>query len=86
MFKRFRNWRENKRIKKLGFTTEQWQAAIADWPMMKRYQGAERDALRKVTFRFLVRKSIIAGDGFQFTNDMCLKSLLWHVRLFCTLA
>jgi Mlc titration factor MtfA (ptsG expression regulator) len=73
MFKRFRNWCENKRIKKMGFTADQWEAAIADWPVMQRYQGADRDALRNMTFRFLVRKTIISGGGFQFTTDMCLK-------------
>jgi Mlc titration factor MtfA (ptsG expression regulator) len=73
VFKRFRNWREDKRIKKMGFTAEQWEAAIADWPLAQRYLGAERDALRKMAFRFLVRKDIVSGGGFYFTNAMCLK-------------
>jgi Mlc titration factor MtfA (ptsG expression regulator) len=73
MFKRFRNWLENKRIKKMNFTAQQWESAIADWPVMKRYQGVERDALRDMSFRFIVRKTFAAGGDFQFTNDMCLK-------------
>lgn len=73
MFKRFRNWLENKRIKKMGFTAEQWESAIAGWPVMLRYQGAERDALREMTFRFLVRKTFVSGGDFSFTNDMCLR-------------
>jgi len=73
MFNRLRNWLENRRIKKMGFTTEQWESAIADWPVMHRYQGAERDALRDMTFRFLVRKTFVSGSGFQFNDAMCLK-------------
>lgn len=73
MFKRFRHWRENRRIKKLGFTAQQWEAAIADWPVMHRYQGIERDALRHMSFGFLARKNLVSGGGFQFTDAMCLK-------------
>ncbi len=73
MFKRFRDWLEKRRVEKMGFTIAEWESAIADWPVMYRYQGAERDALRNMSFRFLVRKSITSGGEFQFTNAMCLK-------------
>ena len=73
MFKWFRNWRDTRRVKKMGFTAEQWEAAITDWPVMQRYQGAERDALRNLTFRFIARKTFTSGSGFQFSDAMCLK-------------
>ncbi|SFG46992.1 zinc-dependent peptidase [Neptunomonas qingdaonensis] len=73
MFKRFRNWLENRRVKKMGLSAAQWEAAIADWPVMHRYQGAEREALHDMTCRFLVRKNFTSGGGFQFTDTMCLK-------------
>jgi Mlc titration factor MtfA (ptsG expression regulator) len=73
MFKRLSYWLENKRIKRMAFTEQQWESSIADWPVMNRYEGAERDALRNMTFRFLARKNFVSGSGFQFTNDMCLK-------------
>ena len=53
MFKRFRDWLEKRRVEKMGFTIAEWESAIADWPVMYRYQGAERDALRNMSFRFL---------------------------------
>lgn len=65
MFKRFRNWREDRRIKKIGFTTEQWEAAIADWPVMRRYRGAERDALRDMTFAFWCEKTLFLAVVFN---------------------
>ncbi|NLJ13213.1 zinc-dependent peptidase [Denitrificimonas caeni] len=73
MFKRLRHWRENRRIEKMGFTAQQWESAVADWPVMQRYQGAEREALRIMTFRFLARKSFVSGAGFQFSDAMALK-------------
>ena len=73
MFKRWRDWRETRRIKKMGFTAKQWEAAIADWSVMQRYQGERRDALREMSLRFLARKTFLSGAGFQFTDAMCLK-------------
>lgn len=73
MFEQLREWRENRRIKKMGFTAEQWETAVADWSVMDRYQGSERDALRELTFHFLARKTFLSGAGFQFTDAMCLK-------------
>lgn len=73
MFNAFRRWREDRRIKNMAFSAEQWQASVADWPVLQRYCAAERDALRTLTFRFLARKSIASGGGFQFTDEMCLK-------------
>ena len=73
MFKQLRDWREARKIKKMGFTAEQWESAVADWSVMERYHGAEREALRKLTFRLLARKTVLSGAGFQFTDAMCLK-------------
>ena len=68
-----RNWFENRRIRKMGVSAEQWEAAISDWPVAKRYQGAERDALRDVAVRFIARKTITSGGDFVVTDAMCLK-------------
>ena len=73
MLKQYKTWQENRRIKQMGFTPAQWEDAVADWPVMQRYEGIERDALRDITFRFLVRKSFVPGRGFQFTDAMCIK-------------
>ena len=73
MLKHIRRWRENRRIKKMAFSTAQWESAIADWPVMQRYQGAERDALRQMAFRFLAQKDFTSGAGFQISDAMGLK-------------
>ncbi len=73
MFKSLDNWLENRRIKAMDFTVEQWESAIADWAVMERYQGSERDNLREMSFHFLARKGITPGGEFEFTDAMCLK-------------
>ena len=73
MFKSIRRWFEDRRIKKMGFTDAQWQEAVAGWPVMDRYQGADRIALRDMAFRFLARKSFAPGGGFEFTDGMLLR-------------
>ena len=73
MFKSIRHWFEDRRVKKMGFTEAQWQAAVADWAVIERYQGADRVALRDMAFRFLARKSFAPGGGFQFTDEMLLR-------------
>ncbi|MGM0525814.1 MAG: zinc-dependent peptidase [Pseudomonadota bacterium] len=73
MFRWLRTWFEDRRIKKMGFTAREWESAVADWPVIARYQGAERAALRAMTFRFLARKNFSAGGDFQLTDAMCLK-------------
>ncbi len=57
----------------MGYTSEQWESAIVDWPVVQRYQGTEREALRDLTFRFLARKSFTSGGGFRVTDVMCLR-------------
>ncbi|SIS94156.1 zinc-dependent peptidase [Neptunomonas antarctica] len=73
MFKQLSDWLESRHVKKMGLSAAQWESAIADWPVMNRYQGAERDALRAMAFRFLVRKNFTSGGEFKFTDAMCLK-------------
>jgi len=73
IFREIRRWLEDRRIRRMGFTPAEWEDAISDWPVMTRYQGTERDALREMTFRFLVRKTFVSGNGFEFTDAMCLK-------------
>lgn len=73
MFKHIRRWREDRRIKKMGFTSAQWEQAVADWPAMQRYQGSERQTLQDLSFRLLAQKRFVSGSGFAFTDTMCLK-------------
>ncbi len=73
MLESWRNWRDARRVKKMGYTQAQWESAVSDWPVMARYQGAQREALMNLSFRFLARKSIAPGGDFAINDAMCLK-------------
>lgn len=73
MFAAIREFLERRRVRKLGLTAAQWESAVADWPVAARYQGAERDALRELTFRFIARKDFVSGGNFALSDAMCLK-------------
>lgn len=73
MFDQITHWWEAHKIEQLAITPEHWEAAIAGWHVMERYQGEERDALRELTLRFLVHKVIAPGGGAQITDEMCLR-------------
>ncbi|WP_133011551.1 zinc-dependent peptidase [Marinomonas flavescens] len=73
MFDQITHWWEDKKIEKIDITPAQWEAAIDGWHVMERYQGEERDALRQLTMRFLVHKSISPGGDAEITDEMCLR-------------
>ena len=73
MFAAWRNWRDKRRVKKMGYTEAEWEAAVAGWPVLQRYQEEQRARLRDLSFRFLARKSIAPGSGFVITDAMCLR-------------
>lgn len=73
MLTAWRDWRDTRRVRKMGFTQAQWEAAVGDWPVLARYQANERLALMELAFRFLARKSMVPGGDFQITDAMCLK-------------
>ncbi|EKF75071.1 hypothetical protein A11A3_05244 [Alcanivorax hongdengensis A-11-3] len=72
MLQAFREWRERRRVERMGYTRQEWEAAIGHWPVAARYQGAERQALFEMTRRFLVRKSVAPAEGATLTDAMCL--------------
>jgi MtfA peptidase len=73
MFEKLHGWWDNWRVNRSGYTVAQWESAVADWPVMDRYQDSERAALCEMAFKFLVRKSVNSGGGFQVTDFMRLK-------------
>ncbi|HEX5676895.1 MAG TPA: M90 family metallopeptidase [Alcanivorax sp.] len=68
----FGRWLESRKLARLPVTREQWETAIAGWPVAARYHGADRERLFDLTRRFLVRKEIAAGGEFTITDDMRL--------------
>lgn len=69
MFKRARLWLEDRKLGRLAVSREQWERAVAPWPVAARYRGEARDRLFDLSLRFLVRKELIGGGGFRFDDS-----------------
>ncbi|WP_101675277.1 M90 family metallopeptidase [Alloalcanivorax mobilis] len=72
MFKRLGRWLETRKVARLPVTRQQWERAVAVWPVAARYRGAARDRLYDATLRFLVRKEMVPGGDFELADDMRL--------------
>ncbi|MCP1726770.1 Mlc titration factor MtfA (ptsG expression regulator) [Natronospira proteinivora] len=73
MFGILRRWREDYRLKRLPVNHAQWESAIADWPVARRYQGAERERLKSLSLRFILRKQFESGGGLHLDDAMQLR-------------
>lgn len=73
IWKQLKHRWEQRRIRQLGLTREQWETAIADWPVAQRYQGEAREQLWTLTLRFLAHKTIASGGGYPFDDTQRLK-------------
>ncbi|MBM7335579.1 zinc-dependent peptidase [Alloalcanivorax marinus] len=68
MFKQARKWLEDRKLSRLPVSREQWEQAVAPWPVAARYQGPDRERLYDAALRFLLRKELASGGGFEL-ND-----------------
>lgn len=73
MIKWISTWWENRRIRQLPVTREQWESVMSDWPVMAHYQSKKRDELYQLTLRFLVHKAIAPGGDAVLTDEICLR-------------
>jgi len=73
MFGILRRWREDRRLEKLPVHHAQWESAIADWPVARRYQGEARERLKTLALRFILRKQFESGGGLVLNDAMQLR-------------
>ncbi|QJX01594.1 hypothetical protein HML84_02160 [Alcanivorax sp. IO_7] len=72
MLNKARRWFEDRKLARLPVDRDQWEEAVARWPVATRYEGAQRDRLFDMALRFLVRKELASGGGFQLDDGMSL--------------
>ncbi|MCC5888021.1 MAG: zinc-dependent peptidase [Gammaproteobacteria bacterium] len=71
MLKRLRHWREDRLIARLDLA-DQWESAVAPWPVAARYRGEARRRLKDTALRFVLRKQFVAGADFELDAPMRL--------------
>lgn len=72
MLRRLRHWVETRRLRDSPLRS-QWEQAVADWPVMARYQGEARERLREMALRLILRKYFLSGGGLLLTDAMRLR-------------
>ena len=71
MFEVLRRRWEDRKIRRLPVTRENWETLVAAWVPARRYHGADRDRLFDLCRRFLVRKEFVGGGDFQLDDAAC---------------
>lgn len=69
----FAEWRESRRLDRLGVTAGDWQAALGDWPVYRRYSPEARVRLHELALRLLLRKAVIGAKGLELSDRMRLR-------------
>lgn len=72
LFKRLREWRERRIIRRFPVGEAQWQSAFARLPLLQGLADSERTRLRELVALFLHRKSVEAAQGLQLNTEMVL--------------
>lgn len=73
-------WLENRRMRRYRFERSDWERCVAWWPPAAAVSGPLREQWFDLVKRFLLRKSIVGGAGFEVTDDM-----RWTVASMATL-
>lgn len=65
-----RRWRHIYRWRRERISNLMWNELIVDVPLIARYAGADRAKLRRLAWRFLLRKEIQGVGGLAMTDPM----------------
>ncbi len=70
---RVAEWREVRRVARLGVTAADWQQALGDWPVYQRYPPEMRARLHDMALRLLLRKVVVGARGLELNDQMRLR-------------
>lgn len=72
-WQRLLHWREDRRLRQLGITAEQWQQALGDWAVYQRYSTGQQQYLQPLASRLLLRKTMLAVQGAELDDRLRLR-------------
>ena len=72
-WQRLRYWREDRRLRRLMVTPEQWRAALGDWAVYLRYPPEQQERIQRLALRLLLRKHLVAINGVELDDRLRLR-------------
>lgn len=68
-----KRWREDRRLDRLELPPGTWESVVAAWPVLQGYPHAQRERIRELSLRFMLRKSFESGGDLRLDEQMCLR-------------
>ncbi len=72
-WRRLSKWREDRRLRRLNISADDWQQALGDWAVYRRYSVPERRWLHEAALRLLLRKHFVGVGGLELSDAIRLR-------------
>ncbi|WP_226944606.1 zinc-dependent peptidase [Pseudomonas sp. FME51] len=72
-WQRLRYWREDRQLRRLTVTADQWQQALGDWAVYQRYRPEQQRHIQELALRLLLRKHLVAVNGAELDDRLRLR-------------
>ena len=72
-WQRRRLWREDRRLQRLTISHAQWQDALGDWAVYRRYSPQQQLRIQQLALRLLLRKHLVAVNGAELDDRLRLR-------------
>ena len=73
VWRRLSTWREDRQLRRLNVSADDWQQALGDWSVYRRYSEPERSLLHETALRLLLRKHLVGVGGLDLSDRMRLR-------------
>ncbi|QJD60877.1 zinc-dependent peptidase [Pseudomonas sp. gcc21] len=73
VWRRLGTWREDRQLRRLSISAGDWQRALGDWSVYRRYSELERCWLHEAALRLLLRKHFVGVDGLEISDAIRLR-------------
>ncbi len=72
-WQRLRHWREDRQLRQLKVSPGQWQEALGDWAVYRRYPPEQQRRIQDLALRLLLRKHLVAVNGAELDDRLRLR-------------
>ena len=72
-WQRLSHWREDRQLRRLAVSAEQWQHALGDWAVYRRCSPEQQRRIQELALRLLLRKHLVAVNGAELDDRLRLR-------------